>query len=123
MLLDIHPRAVPSPFDVRLEDGTKTSLGKSEYNGSFSDTIAAAEKVLEQQEADGRLVDEQHAEFEVLHHFATAEHWQTYRAVEAAYYVPVTGELLVAVDQAMAPSGAVLLMGEAVRATRYRAIG
>jgi hypothetical protein len=122
VLLDIHPRAVPSPFEVRLDDGTVTSLGKSEYNDGFTATIAAAERALVQQQTEGRFTDEQHTEFTVLHHFTTPQRWQTYRAEEAKFYVPATDEVIAAVHEAMAPSGAVLIMGEAVRATRYRAI-
>ena len=121
LLLDIHPQAVPSPFNVRLADNTTTSLGESAYNDDFTATIAAAEQALVQQQADGKFTNERQAEFQILHHFVSADDWQTYRAQEAKFYVPATPELIAAVHQAMAPPGATLLMAEAVCATRYRA--
>ena len=122
VLLDIHPRAMPSTIEVRGRDGP-TPLGQIEFSPRFNTAISNAEQALASTEAEGLFAGEQQAEFPVLYHFDSALQWLDYLTSQAAYYVPPDEAVVEAVRGAMAMLDAEMLMSESVRATRFRRAG
>ncbi len=120
ILLDIHPRDVPSPVSALFADQTSNPIGETFYAGSFIGDVEAAESALALQETQGHYANEQQTEFDFLHHF-TLDQWHTYFTAEADDYRPLAAELTTAVNHAMQTPGTTLTMGERLRATRYRA--
>ena len=122
VLLDLHASEAVSPVRT-LFRGHATAHGAIEWSPMFQATVSLAEEALARAEAAGDYGNEQQSEYQVENHFLTAGEWAEFRAAQGPYYEPVGDGLVTAVERAMEPVGSELLMGEVVRATRYRRLG
>ena len=118
----MHPEPRLNPVEVRTSAGT-TRVGALEYSESFIQTIAAANRSLAALEDEGAFVREQQMEYEVLTHFDSAAAWQEYMEAEAPYYVPPDEALLAPINAALDEEPGDIVLGEWIRATRFRRVG
>ncbi len=119
VMLDIHPRAMPSPLAVQ-SGAELTPLGQIAYSQTFNDTIGNAMAVLESQEKGRAFRREDQQEFSLLHRYASFEEWQTYMTDQAPYYFTPNAALVETMRGLAAAPGAEIILEEHVRATRFR---
>jgi hypothetical protein len=131
VFFDIHPRTELSPVAVMV-GVRREEFGALTWSDAFATTITLAEGALDGAEGDGLFGNERVVEFDVLNHFATMGDWAAYREEQAPFYVPTEPTMVAALADAMAPDGPngpegpegpEVVMGEFVRATRYRKLG
>lgn len=123
IVLDVHPLPAPAPLELRSPDGTCTPVGQTVYSKTFNETITLAEDSLAASLNNGLFAEEQHTDFDSVHHFTTLNLWTQFREAYPDDYLPATDELIATVTQAFDTPNTRLLMAEPARATRYRALG
>ena len=118
----MHPQARLNPVEVRASAGT-TRVGALEYSASFIQTIAAANGSLAALEDEGAFVREQQAEYAVVSHFEPVAEWRAYLEAQAEYYVPPDEAMLASINTALDQAAGEVVLGEWIRATRFRCAG
>ncbi|TAK22881.1 MAG: hypothetical protein EPO26_09885 [Chloroflexota bacterium] len=118
-MLDVHPEPLPKRLclvrDRRAIRGEEVSLTDSDTTQRVIRARALMDRVI----ASGHLVPERFIVFEFVYHFDTVADLAAY-AVERWPYVTIDAALRARLARAVERDGAMIRVGESVRALRLR---
>ncbi|HIF72740.1 MAG TPA: hypothetical protein EYQ61_09330 [Dehalococcoidia bacterium] len=108
-------------IDRRASSGT-TRVGQLEYSQDFNETIAKAERSLDQVATQGLFERQRSIEYRFLIHFQSIEDWQEYFDYWATYYVPMSEELMQIIEKLASQPGADIVLDANTVSTAYKVL-